>query len=41
MKKKRGLLFLMALIIGGFLGMFAGMFKAIPKTTEPFLDVKP
>ena len=28
MKKKRGLLFLMALILGGFLGMFAGMFKA-------------
>ncbi|CVX95046.1 Protein of uncharacterised function (DUF3169) [Streptococcus pneumoniae] len=28
MKKKRRLLFLMSIVLGGFLGMFVGMFKA-------------
>ena len=27
-KKKGGLLFLMSIVLGGFLGMFVGMFKA-------------
>ena len=40
MKKKRGLLFLMALILGGFLGMFAGMFKAYTENYGTILDVK-
>ena len=40
MKKKRGLLFLMALILGGFLGMFAGMFKAYTENYGSILDVK-
>ena len=40
MKKKRGLLFLMAVILGGFLGMFAGMFKAYTENHGSILDVK-
>ena len=28
-KKKRGLLFLMSIVLGGFLGMLVGMFKAL------------
>ena len=40
MKKKRGLLFLMAVILGGFLGMFAGMFKARAESHGIILDVK-
>ena len=40
MKKKRELLFLMALILGGFLGMFAGMFKAYTENYGTILDVK-
>ena len=40
MKKKRGLLFLMALILGGFLGMLAGMFKAYTEKYGSILDVK-
>ena len=39
-KKKRGLLFLMALILGGFLGMFAEMFKAYTENYGTILDVK-
>ena len=40
MKKKRGLLFLMVVILGGFLGMFAGMFKAYTENYGTILDVK-
>ena len=40
MKKKHGLLFLMAVILGGFLGMFAGMFKAYTENYGTILDVK-
>ena len=40
MKKKRGLLFLMAVILGGFLGMFAGMFKAYTENYGSILYVK-
>ena len=40
MKKKRGLLFLMAVILGGFLGMLAGMFKAYTENYGSILDVK-
>ena len=40
MKKKRGLLFLMALILGGFLGMFVEMFKAYTENYGTILDVK-
>ena len=40
MKKKRGLLFLMAVILGGFLGMFAGIFKAYTENYGTILDVK-
>ena len=40
MKKKRGLLFLMAVILGGFLGMFAGVFKAYTENYGSILDVK-
>ena len=40
MKKKRELLFLMALILGGFLGMLAGMFKAYTENYGTILDVK-
>ena len=40
MKKKRELLFLMALILGGFLGMLAGMFKTRAESHGTILDVK-
>ena len=40
MKKKRVLLFLMALILGGFLGVFVGMFKASAESNGIILDVK-
>ena len=40
MKKKRGLLFLMSIILGGFLGMFVGMFKAGAESHAIMLDVK-
>ena len=40
MKKKRGLLFLMVVILGGFLGIFAGMFKAYTENYGSILDVK-
>ena len=40
MKKKRGLLFLMAVILGDFLGMFAEMFKAYTENYGTILDVK-
>ena len=41
MKKKRGLLFLMSVFFGGFLGGFVGMFKAGAESYEVILDVKP
>ena len=40
MKKKRGLLFLMSIVLGGFLGGFVGMFKAATESHEIMLDVK-
>ena len=41
MKKKRGLLlFLAAVVFGGFFGMFVGMFKARAESYEIMLDVK-
>ena len=40
MKKKRGLLFLAAVVLGAFLGMFVGMFKARAESHEIILDVK-
>ena len=41
MKKKRGLLlFLAAVVFGGFLGGFVGMFKARAESHEIMLDVK-
>ena len=40
MKKKRGLLFLAAVVLGGFLGMFVGMFKARAESHGIILDVK-
>ena len=40
MKKKRGLLFLMAVILGGFLGMLAGMFQTYTEKHGTILDVK-
>ena len=41
MEKKRGLLlFLAAVVLGGFLGMFVGMFKARAESYEIMLDVK-
>ena len=40
MKKKHELLFLMALILEGFLGMLAGMFKAYTENYGSILDVK-
>ena len=41
MKKKRGLLlFLAAVVFGGFLGMFIGIFKARAESHEIMLDVK-
>ena len=40
-KKKRGLLlFLMSIVLGGFLGGFVGMFKARAESYEVILDVK-
>ena len=40
-KNKRGLLlFLMSVVLGGFLGMFVGMFKARAESHEIMLDVK-
>ena len=39
-KKKRGLLFLMSVVFGGFLGGFVGMFKAATESHEIILDVK-
>ena len=38
--KKGGLLFLMSVVFGGFLGMFVGMFKARAESYEVILDVK-
>ncbi|WP_049524717.1 DUF3169 family protein [Streptococcus pseudopneumoniae] len=38
--KKRGLLFLMSVVLGGFLGGFVGMFKAATESHEIILDVK-
>ena len=40
-KKKGGLLFLMSIVLGGFLGMFVGMFKARAESNGIILDVKP
>ena len=40
MKKKRGLLFLMSVVFGGFLGGFVGMFKAATESHGIMLDVK-
>lgn len=39
-KKKRGLLFLMVVVLGFFLGIFVGMFKARAESHEIMLDVK-
>ena len=39
-KKKRGLLFLMCVVLGAFLGMFVGMFKARAESHGIMLDVK-
>ncbi len=39
-KKKGGLLFLMSVVFGGFLGGFVGMFKARAESHEIILDVK-
>ena len=39
-KKKRGLLFLMCVVLGAFLGMFIGMFKAGAESHAIILDVK-
>ena len=38
--KKGGLLFLMSVVLGGFLGGFVGMFKAATESHEIILDVK-
>ena len=40
MKKKRVLLFLMSVVLGGFLGGFVGMFKAGAESNGIILDVK-
>ena len=40
MKKKRGLLFLMSIVLGAFFGVFIGMFKAATESHEIMLDVK-
>ena len=41
MEKKRGLLlFLAAVVLGGFLGGFVGMFKTATESHEIILDVK-
>ena len=39
-KRKRGLLFLMSVVSGGFFGVFIGMFKARAESYEIILDVK-
>ena len=39
-KNKGGLLFLMSVVLGGFLGGFVGMFKAATESHEIMLDVK-
>lgn len=39
-KKKRGLLFLMSIVLGAFFGMLVGMFKARVESYEIMLDVK-
>ena len=39
-KKKRGLLFLMSIVLGVFLAMFVGMFKALAESHGIILDVK-
>ena len=39
-KNKRGLLFLMSVVLGGFLCSFVGMFKAATESHEIILDVK-
>ena len=39
-KKKRGLLFLMVVVFGFFLGIFVGMFKAVAESHGIMLDVK-
>ena len=39
-KNKGGLLFLMSVVFGGFLGGFVGMFKAATESHEVILDVK-
>lgn len=39
-KKKRGLLFLMSIVLGAFFGMIVGMFKARAESYEIMLDVK-
>ena len=39
-KKKRGLLFLMCVVLGAFLGIFVGMFKAVAESHGIMLDVK-
>lgn len=39
-KNKRGLLFLMSVVLGGFLGGFVGMFKTATESHEIILDVK-
>ena len=40
MKKKHGLLFLMSVVLGAFLGIFVGMFKARAESHGIMLDVK-
>ena len=40
MKNKRVLLFLMSVVLGGFLGGFVGMFKTATESHEIILDVK-
>ena len=40
MKNKRVLLFLMSIVLGGFLGVFIGMFKAGAESHGIILDVK-
>lgn len=39
-KKNRGLLFLMVVVLGFFLGIFVGMFKAVAESHGIMLDVK-
>lgn len=39
-KNKRGLLFLMSIVLGAFFGVFIGMFKAGVESYEIMLDVK-